>query len=188
MQQAVAVDVRAEHVAHALVEIAFEERQQLQCALFLPTIDADETFANVCAEDDVLRTELLQPGEYFLAVGDGDASEGHHVCTCVKGFLQVFLSLDAAPEVHNERCLGGDAPEHIDVDDVLGAGSVQVYDMKAPEAQHLHLLCHHNGVMGIDLLRSVVALGETNATASDDVYGWNESHVALFRYFDWLKC
>ena len=92
---------------------------------------------------------------------------------------QVVVALDASAEVYGEVCRGGDGPQGVGVDDMLRFGPVEVDDVEAPVAQLFEAACDVGRVVAVDGFVVVVALGQSDALAVDDVDGWDEFHCVI---------
>ena len=175
---AVAAYLCAEHVLRACLHVSEQEVFEQYVGVFLPSVDGDASVPYVCSEDEAFCAVLCEPAEIAFRLGDGDASCRHHGCSGFEGFLQVFVGLDAAAEIDDEACLRRDGLQRGEVHHMLAFRAVQIDYMQAAKPHVLEPTGHLKRV-AIDLLRVVVAFGQTHALAFDDVYCRNQFHLAF---------
>ena len=101
LQGSVLADLCAEHVAHTLVCVLFEERKQVFCRVFLPAVDRYFAVSYVGSQDKAPGSKFVYPTKEKLWVSYGDASYCHHGSSCVECFLYIFLCLDSASEIYS---------------------------------------------------------------------------------------
>ena len=109
----------------------------------------------------------------------GYAAHGNHGSPGIKSLADVFLGLDATAKVDGKTGGLGNGAQHTVVNNVLGLGTVKVYDVQTPEAQLLKAAGHFYGVIAVHLLGIVVALGKPYALPMYNVYCRNELYHRL---------
>ena len=92
------------------------------------------------------------------------------MCAIGKCLLYILFGLYAATEINNERRCLGDSAEHVNIDDVLRLGTVEIHDMQTLEPSFLEMPCHFHGVVSIYGLAVIVAFSQTHAFTVNNIY------------------
>ena len=180
LQHAVAADVRTDRFRDSFVVIIPDKGDQLLVGRFLPPAYCDLFIFGIRSEDNLLRTELRDPGSEHFRVLYSDASARNHLCAALESDLEVAILLQSAAEIDNQRCAGRHAFQCPVIDDPSLARAVKVYHMQTADAMIFKHLGNLQGIFVIHFLGVVITLRETNAFAVDHIYSRNQLyHISL---------
>ena len=172
-ERSVAANLRAEHILRAFLHEARKEIFELNVRIFLPAVDGNLSVPDIGAKNKMLRTIPFEPTQIAIRVGDGYASSRHHCGSCVESLFKVVVALHSPTKIDDETGVSRDGFEGRKVHNMLTLSAIQIDDMQPSHPQIFKLLSHFERV-SIDLLRVVIALGQANALAFDDIYCGNQ--------------
>lgn len=153
-----------------------DERHEVGIAIFQPAVDAELALTGVSPQNHSVGTIEVNPMFHDIGRGDSQRADGDHGGPILEGKLEVLVGLDASSEVDCQGGGTGDGTEGAGIDDVAGLSTVEVNEMEAREAHVFEALGHLDRVAIVNGHLVVVALGESDALSSDDIYGGDEMH------------
>ena len=176
LQHAILRYVGTDGVPDAFADIIGDEVDHICLRLLLPPLRGDATVVAVGAENDLLRTIGLQPLQKQIGLLQGDAATGNLPGAVLEGDPYCFVGLDASAKIDLQRGLRGDGVQDMVVDDVLRLCPVEVHQMQVADAVGFKFFRYLQRVLVVDLFCVVIAFGEADTLASDDVDGRDDSH------------
>ena len=164
-------NVSRDDLANATGGVALKERLPTGIALLEPALDGDATILDIGTEDNTVGTILLQPSQKELGTLDSNRAAGNHLCSTLESDTDIIVALQATTKIDDEIGFGRDLFEYPMVDDVTAFRSIEIDKVKTTDADIFKLKGRFKRVLTIFFLSIIVAFGEANKFAVDDVNG-----------------
>src|SRR5690606_39850926 len=97
----------------------------------------------------------------------------------VESDLHILITFHSSSKVDLQRGAASDLFQYVVVDDMLGAGTIEIHQVEIADAMIFKLPGYVEGIVAVGLLCGVITFRETDTLAVYDVYGGDNSHLDL---------